>query len=104
MLSIGEYAIDAPDWIKALLDKKAPGRPWRSYAFFRLYEADDRFPSLRDKTETFRAAVAGIAAHAESTFDLQNVWQDDITPKEMNEAGFEPVGAQWAQKFRLIAA
>jgi hypothetical protein len=85
----------APNYVKKIAAIQAPDA--KAYAMFRMYDADpEKYPSLRDRTTEILPAVKAMAGsdhHAIVT----------MTGSDMHrQFGFDAVGAQFAQTFRLI--
>ena len=84
----------APKWIRHAAAKHAMDA--KAYAWFRVYNSDPvKHPALRDRTSELIPAVTAMAGGGHATI---------VTNKgyDLQEFGFEPVGAEFAQVYRLI--
>lgn len=91
-----------------LAQNEGPGLPRvvkpRAVAFFQIHQGIDPvlYPSLRDRTGDVRLMLLGLAGRRPE--DVTTSWVNTGSEFYRLGEGFEPVGAQFGQTYRLMVA
>lgn len=91
----------APEWIKNMV---APHKP-EIFAWFRLFNEDmaTKYPALRDRTKEVKQMIDGYITVGQTHRAADCVIvEHTLTGAQLKEYGFDAVGAQYAQEFRII--
>lgn len=95
----------APEWLQKLALKitAVPRVKPKAVAFIRIYEPDTaaQYPSMRDRTAEYERMLEALAEvpHGANLIEVYTGTGADIRKLDV---GFEPVGAQFTQTFRLL--